>query len=724
MMKKINAMCLMGLCCLLLTACNSQDPQGREQGFTLSSPAVNDDSKLPMVYTCDGKGISPPLNWHGAPTDTQYYALIMDHEAPEGMHWYWTLYNIPASKTHIEAGENLGDVGSNSVNDVNQYAPPCSKGPGVKRYTYTLYALSAPVIVNPNATVDRATLLNAIKDISLGSASMSVTYERRGRGGDRPKPNRKPEPNDQTSLNSAYLTANVASPRCTQIKQSVSQAGFGESVSVTCDENYAYVASSTYPEHEMMTGITSTNEQIPVPAKDYVAPIKLHPKKAQSVTTIDAAVGVAVNGVPIYDYSSQGELDVNSYDEQHDTVVLGQLDICGGHAGRGDDYHYHAAPTCMIDAMKNQGSDAIIGWAYDGYPLYGNNNPDGSPIAKGELDVCNGQSDPTFGYRYQTSTTPPYIIQCLVGEVDTSRLPRVAPLNGDTQGIRADLRPPRGSVENLTHTIAEDGSRTMRYSYKGEDYFTTYRPAREGKNCYEFTQKTISNGGKIETGTFCRGPLPNKHTATVTKQNTNPEITGEHHFKLEAWADNWFSAYIGEQLLIEDSVPITTERSFNAESITFSANYPIELNLIIKDFKQNDTGLEYIGARNQQMGDGGFIMQITDTDTQRVVGVSDKAFKCEVLHKAPLNKLCEGEANPVAGEGYCTFMAKEAPEGWLKSDFDYSGWPNATEHDSASVGPKDGYDDIVWDESAKFIWGEDLETDNTLICKATIVQPK
>lgn len=60
----------------------------------------------------------------------------------------------------------------------------------------------------------------------------------------------------------------------------------------------------------------------------------------------------------------------------------------------------------------------------------------------------------------------------------------------------------------------------------------------------------------------------------------------------------------------------------------------------------------------------------------------------------------------------------------MKSDFDYSGWPNAIEHDSASVRPKDGYDDIVWDESAKFIWGEDLETDNTLICKATIVQPR
>ncbi|MEJ6815113.1 MAG: hypothetical protein QNK87_12900 [Octadecabacter sp.] len=32
-----------------------------------------------------------------------------------------------------------------------------------------------------------------------------------------------------------------------------------------------------------------------------------------------------------------------------------------------------------------------------------------------------------------------------------------------------------------------------------------------------------------------------------------------------------------------------------------------------KDFKENDTGLEYIGTRRQQMGYGGVILQIIDT---------------------------------------------------------------------------------------------------------------
>ena len=69
-------------------------------------------------------------------------------------------------------------------------------------------------------------------------------------------------------------------------------------------------------------------------------------------------------------------------------------------------------------------------------------------------------------------------------------------------------------------------------------------------------------------------------------------------------------------------------------------------------------------------------------------------------------------------------MSKEAPDNWLQSDFDDTNWPHATEHNFSDVGPKDGYDEINWDKNAQFVWGDDLETDNTLICRATIEQPE
>ncbi len=650
--------------------------------LSLSSSVMSAGGSLPITYTCDGDSISPPLSWSEVPENTSEFALIMHHvAAPDDVHWYWVMYNIAQDISSVDAGEIQGSLGTNSVNNLLEYSPPCSQGAGIKSYTFTLYALSESPDLSSAVAVDRATLLTAIEDITLESVELSVTYER---------------------------GSSVDLTRCETIQQSVSESGFNESVAVTCDDEYAYIASNTYPDHDLMNGITGTNEQIPVPATNYAAPIKLAPQLANDLTTIDAAVGVAVNGVPIYDYSSQGELDLYNYDANSDTVVLGQLDHCGGHAGRGDDYHYHAAPNCMIESMANAGDSAIIGWGYDGYPLYGDNNPDGSTINSGELDVCNGQSDDDFGYRYHTSTQAPYIIQCLVGDVDTSILPRVAPLSGDTNGIRSNLTPPQNGVENLTHTIVDDGTRTMTYTHDGSEYYVTYSPSSTQDYCYDFEQKTVSNGGIIETGTFCR---------------ESQEQAAVQTFKLEAWSDNWFAAYLESELIIEDSVAINTERSFNAETATFTGSYPLQLNFILKDYKENDTGLEYIGAANQQMGDGGFIAQITDTDSNEVIAVSNSDWKCEVLHQAPLDKSCESESNPIAGVAPCDFYSSEEPSDWKSSVFDDSTWDYATQNSEADVSPKEGFDEISWHDNAQLIWGSDLETDNTLICRVTITAP-
>jgi len=195
---------------------------------------------------------------------------------------------------------------------------------------------------------------------------------------------------------------------------------------------------------------------------------------------------------------------------------------------------------------------------------------------------------------------------------------------------------------------------------------------------------------------------------------------GSISFKLEAWSDNWFAAYQGSDLIVEDSVSITTERSFNAEVASFMGSYPLHLNVILKDFKENDTGLEYIGAGNQQMGDGGFIAQITNESTNQVVAVTSSDWKCEVIHEAPLDKSCESEPNPIAGVAPCTFVINDEPMNWKSETFDDSDWDYATEHSMEAVSPKGGYDEITWDDSARLIWGNDLEADNTLLCRVTI----
>ena len=228
--------------------------------LTLSSTAMSDGGSLPITYTCDGQSISPPFSWRGASDDTASYALIMHHvPGPDDAHWYWILYDMDDSVTGLEAGETQGTLGSNSVNDANEYAPPCSQGSGSKEYIFTLYALSNVVDVSSASSVDRDTLLSAMTDITLESVAFTVSFERGSE--------------DTSSLSN-----------CEIIQQSVSDGGFNASVGVSCDDEYAYITSSTYPDHDLMNGITGTNEQIPVPAVDYAAPIKLNPVLSDVLT--------------------------------------------------------------------------------------------------------------------------------------------------------------------------------------------------------------------------------------------------------------------------------------------------------------------------------------------------------------------------------------------------------------------------------------------------------
>lgn len=289
--------------------------------------------------------------------------------------------------------------------------------------------------------------------------------------------------------------------RCAAIQDSVRAAGFAADVAVDCDGTYAWLRSDVFPDHDLMNGITGTNEQIPVPAA-FAAPVKLSPTLAAAPVSIDGALGVAVNGVPIFDYSSQGELDLEHYDPATDVVVQGQLDLCNGHAGRGDDYHYHAAPTCMMDAMENAGDDAILGWGYDGFPLYGFRRPDGGALAAGDLDLCNGMADPVFGFRYHATVAPPYVFQCLRGEVDAANLPRVTPpVNPETRMRRETGRPPQGGVEGLHFERDGAGGASMTYQYRGHAYHITYT-ATDRPGCYQFDTETVTSG--VVRMEYCR----------------------------------------------------------------------------------------------------------------------------------------------------------------------------------------------------------------------------
>jgi len=236
-------------------------------------------------------------------------------------------------------------------------------------------------------------------------------------------------------------------------------------------------------------------------------------------------------------------------------------------------------------------------------------------------------------------------------------------------------------------------------------------------------QPHTKNRAKVATPVVvqptARVAAPGNAGGSTTQANNPKTIT----VKAELWADNWFALYLDNKLIKEDSVPVTTERSFNAETVTFPATYPMHFNVILKDYIQNDTGLEYIGTDHQQIGDGGFIGQFTNADTGDMIGVTNEWWKCTVIQTAPLDNACASEANPIAGQGACGFTALPEPPDWKSPTFDTSSWLAASLYSSDQVGPKEGYNTITWLPQARFIWGPDLKTNNTVLCNVTVYKP-
>ena len=144
---------------------------------------------------------------------------------------------------------------------------------------------------------------------------------------------------------------------------------------VSCNEKEKKVKfkSNGLPDknHELMIGITASNQQFPS-VHDYLFEINIKPEYTEEVTMTESGpIGVAVNGVPLFDPSTQGPKKGSTGKPSH-ALDVGELDNCGGHAGRGDDYHYHIAPKCLIEELGEQKIEVEkkpIGFAKDGFPI-------------------------------------------------------------------------------------------------------------------------------------------------------------------------------------------------------------------------------------------------------------------------------------------------------------------------------------------------------------------
>ena len=188
---------------------------------------------------------------------------------------------------------------------------------------------------------------------------------------------------------------------------------------ISHDENHLIIKSQGYPNHPTAIFPNSDNPNT-IRVQDFTFRLPLVPRKSDSIRRLPMGpIGMSLNGVVFFNpFEMEGKNAVAGYDEVW-------LDSCCGHPQQTGVYHYHKYPTCVkspfVDDAKSH--SPIVGFAFDGYPLYGPYESDGALAMELQgdhaLDACNGHTDPERGYHYHvTPNRFPYILGGYAGVVE------------------------------------------------------------------------------------------------------------------------------------------------------------------------------------------------------------------------------------------------------------------------------------------------------------------
>jgi hypothetical protein len=134
------------------------------------------------------------------------------------------------------------------------------------------------------------------------------------------------------------------------------------------------------------------------------------------------AIGIAINGVVFYNPFDAGMQDATD-----------MMDRCCGHPSPDNRYHYHKYPVCVKSPFADEGEEhsPLIGWAFDGFPIYGPYEGKGVMAKDSKdnpLNEFNVHFDEVRGWHYHvTPGKYPYVIGGYWGEVDTRNFPRRGP---------------------------------------------------------------------------------------------------------------------------------------------------------------------------------------------------------------------------------------------------------------------------------------------------------
>lgn len=274
-------------------------------------------------------------------------------------------------------------------------------------------------------------------------------------------------------------------------------------ISTRSDNNYYYVESLGLPDHEMMLGITTWQQQVPIP-QCYVGSnawsIPINPIIAATPVPVNqnhflrGAVALAVNGIPIFNpYTNTGL----------DAFLDGQLDQYGGHCGRADDYHYHIAPKILYNTIPKT---SPVAFALDGFSVYGDYEPDGTP--QKILDANHGHYGSDGTYHYHGSDKAPYMIGNMVGTVTEDATMQIIP-QAAAKGVRPALTPLKGASITHCHPYPTGNGFKLTYTLGTDKDTVDYTWTNNGDYTYKFITPAATNTNNYKGQAPCKLTVEN-----------------------------------------------------------------------------------------------------------------------------------------------------------------------------------------------------------------------
>jgi len=137
---------------------------------------------------CGGSNVSPALRWTNPPVGAKGFVLtLFDPDAPTGSgFWHWTLFNIPATTTSLDANAaaspaTLPTGSAQGFVDFGRpgYGGPCPPvGDPVHRYTFLLTAVSVAQLPGISENSPGALVALTAHSVSIGTAILRVPFGR------------------------------------------------------------------------------------------------------------------------------------------------------------------------------------------------------------------------------------------------------------------------------------------------------------------------------------------------------------------------------------------------------------------------------------------------------------------------------------------------------------------------------------------------------------------